>query len=143
MSGSFWLYIEFYLGKKLEEYVSDLKLRFGFKKVKMLYFSDRKLLTFVLVDRAVFEPFWLYEPRKNYICANHPMDSSGAIRSLRYSLYRPVQTTSTVLLGSVFVHGFRPVDVSGKSARFGRQSATPQASAVSFGISREIGRAHV
>src|SRR5271165_199633 len=66
--------------------------------------------------------FWGRVPGKNYFFASCRTDSSAAVPPVRGALSRQLQGQSVFVLGSVFVHGFCPIDFSRESPRHRRLS---------------------
>ena len=61
--------------------------------------------------------FWRGVLRKNYFFASCRADPCAAVPQVCGALSRRLQGQSVFVLGSVFVHGFRAVDLSREPAR--------------------------
>src|ERR1700675_3049918 len=85
--------------------------------------KDRYLRVKKDVSDLKLDPlFWGCVLRKNYFFTGYRSDPSAAVPPVRGALSRQLQGQSVFVLGSVFVHGFCPTDLSRESTRHRRLS---------------------
>jgi hypothetical protein len=85
--------------------------------------KDRHLRVKKGCERLELNPlFWGCVLGKNYFFASYRADPSAAIPPVRGALSRQLQGQNVFVLGSVFVHGFCPTDLSREPTRHRRLS---------------------